>query len=101
MSFKDNLIAMQLKPYLNNLLNGQGEVLEIKIDTSIKKIGGSIRLNSEPEIITLEVERYEILHEDGNYFLHLINPTSSHEELLKKYLTKEKYPIPDIAANFL
>jgi hypothetical protein len=101
MSFKDNLIAMQLKSYLNDLLKDQGEVLEVKLDTTKKSINGTLKLNSEPEKVLLSVEKYEISKENDKYFLNLHAVTSSHEELLKKHLTKNRYEIPAIAAQML
>ena len=66
---KDRLISERIKQELNTHLAKYGEVLDVKLNTRERSVQLSIKLKGEPDPITVNIGKYELIKEDTKLWL--------------------------------
>jgi hypothetical protein len=96
---KDRLISERIKQELNLQLARYGEVLDVKLNTREQSVQLSIKLKGEPDPITVNIGKYELIKEGDQLWLSV---DSQSIEASREWLTlvlqdqagRQRLPIP-------
>jgi len=96
---KDRLISERIKQELNAQLARYGEVLDVKLNTRERSVQLSIKLKGEPDPITVNIGKYELIKEGDQLWLSI---DSQSIEASREWLTlvlqdqagRQRLPIP-------
>jgi hypothetical protein len=96
---KDRLISERIKQELNTRIARYGEVLEVKLNTRQRSVQLSIKLKGEPDPITVNVGKYELIKEDTKLSLSVDSQSigASREWLtllLQDQAGRHRLPVP-------
>ncbi len=105
MGAKDWLIERAAVAMLNqSVLKPYGELKQLKLDSSLRRIEAELELKGEPQPVQLKVGNYEIVQEEGAAFLVLHEVSTSREWLTKlagDFLVGRKLALPQQIQPFL
>jgi hypothetical protein len=96
---KDRLISERIKQELNAQLARYDEVLDVKLNTRERSVQLSIKLKGEPDPITVNIGKYELIKEGDQLWLSV---ESQSIEASREWLTlvlqdqagRQRLPIP-------
>jgi hypothetical protein len=96
---KDRLISERIKQELTTHLARYGEVLDVKLNTRERAVQLSIKLKGEPDPITVNIGKYELIKEDTKLWLSV---DSQSIEASREWLTlllqdqagRRRLPVP-------
>jgi hypothetical protein len=81
-SSKDRLVESMAPGLLNkSLFKPYGRVVELKLNSRDKALELTLELKGEQELLHINVQDYELLQEDGHYFLTIKKVSTSREWL--------------------
>ncbi|WP_457607854.1 hypothetical protein [Nitratifractor sp.] len=103
-SIKDSALSRALALAMGTYLQEVGEVRDLRLDTREKNIELTLLLRGEPAPVSLRVESYEIVEEEGRYYLRAGKLSCSREwiELIAaRHLPKLRIEIPARYAKML
>jgi hypothetical protein len=66
---KDSCLSFGAQKFINYKLSKVGKVLKLKLDSDTKTIEIEIMLDGEKEPLSVRVERYWTIEEDGHHYL--------------------------------
>ena len=101
---KDKTLAQGLTLALNARMKRYGEVLRLQIDSKAKSIDIEILLKGEKEPIHIAVNRYEVIEEEGHWYLQAREIVSSREwinAVAESFLAGQRLEIPERYAKML
>jgi hypothetical protein len=96
---KDRLISERIKQELNTHLARYGEVLDVRLNTRERSVQLSIKLKGEPDPITVNIGKYELIKEDTKLWLSVDRQSieASREWLtllLQDQAGRQRLPVP-------
>lgn len=103
-AMKNSAISMGLKAFLNDRFGKYGEVLDLSLDTEQSKIVAHAMLRGEKEPLTINIDRYKLLQEDGKTFLTIEEVSTTREwitTLLNRVLDGRRVELPSGVRHFL
>ncbi|MRI83925.1 MAG: hypothetical protein C6I00_05835 [Nitratiruptor sp.] len=68
-NIKEKIVALAMKQLFNRHIQEFGEILYLGLDSENKEIEMEVMLRGEQEPLIVRVRGYEIVEEDGNYYL--------------------------------
>jgi len=101
---KDKTISFSVKTILNIKFKEYGEMLKLNLDSTNKTIELEVMLKGEKEPLEIKVNQYEIIQENGKYFIHINGLKTSREwinVIAKNYLEDEKFELDSKLAEVL
>ncbi len=102
---KDRVMEQAALAYLNSqILTPYGQAISLRIDSSAKTIRVDLNLKGEASPVMIEIAGYEIVNEDGRYFLIVQSARTSREWLTALASTRlcgQRIEIPESAGSWL
>jgi hypothetical protein len=99
-SIKDSLASGAAKALLAGRIERYGRLLDLRIRSRAKTLSAVIQLAGETEEVRIEVGRYQVTGESGNFVLVIEEVTASREWLqllLEDFLVGKPLPVPGVA----
>lgn len=101
---KDLMTSKAARAYLNNVISRYGEVQDLKIDSSKRRIDVVCRLNGEVSPIGVTIERYQIEEEGPKKFVQILDSKATRpwlQAVLQDHLHGRRFEVPSWAAAAL
>lgn len=101
---KDLMTSKAARAYLNNLIGRYGEVQDLRIDSSRRKIDVVCRLNGEVSPIGVTIERYELAEDGAKKFVQVLDSSATRpwlQAVLRDHLHGRRFEVPPWAATAL
>jgi hypothetical protein len=102
---KDRVLEKMALPVLNNsILQPYGRAMKLRIDSAAKTVVVELELKGEPELVQLQINKYELIRaEDGSYAIIKDLRTSKEwlTTLAERHLLNRRLKLPPQAANLL
>jgi hypothetical protein len=101
---KDALASQAARTFVNGQIARYGHVKELKIDSRSKSVAVVFELIGENEPVSVRVERYLIVSENGQLFMEIESCTCSRpwlQNLLADYACGRRLALPAWAAKVL
>jgi len=93
-----------LRVAINIKLKGQNRMLKLDIDSKMKSLTASIKLEGEDDILDIEIKRYQLEMIDGKYMLTIEGLHASKpwiETIARSFVEGKSYEIPSEYARLL
>lgn len=103
-AMKDGAIAVAIKTWVNDRYGDYGEIRDVVVDTASARIEAHMMMRGEREAITIKIDRYELIKDDGKAFLTIHKLSTTREWitlLLNKLLDGRRFELPGAVARFL
>jgi len=78
-NIKDFTLSKLLEIGINYKLKGIGKMLNLNIDSKNKKINLEVMLKGEKEPFSISINKFDILEENGKYYITIVNIDASRE----------------------
>ena len=96
-AIKDTALSKGLQLTANSLIKEYGRVLKLNIDSKDKSIDLEVMLDGEVEPISIKVDKYNIIEENGKKFIEIDNITTSRSWLNRvatNFINGKKFELP-------
>ncbi len=100
-ALKDKITSNAARAYCNPLLARYGEVTELRIDSTKRRMEVVCLLEGEAAPIAVTIERYEITDVGGEKFVHIAATRCTRpwvQHFIEDHLYGRKFPLPSWAA---
>lgn len=101
---KDNALSKGVQFAINVKIKEFGEMLKFNLDSQNKTIELEIMLDGEKEPLNVKINSYEIVEENGKYYISVKDITTSRKWInvvASEHLNNQKFEIPEIYAKML
>lgn len=101
---KDLMTSKAARAYANNMIARYGEVEELKIDSSRRRIDLVCRLNGEVSPIGVTIERYQVEDDGARKFVRVLDSSATRpwlQAVLRDHLHGRRFELPSWAATAL
>lgn len=102
--FKDKTLSQGLALAINTRIKRYGKMLNLKLDSKRKTIELDILLKGEKELIHVTVNQYEVIEEEGRWYLLAREIVTSREwinTVAESFLKGQRFAIPEQYAKML
>jgi len=103
-NIKDFTISKLLEIGINYKLKGIGKMLNLNIDSKSKKINLEVMLKGEKESLKITINSFEVLEENGKFFITFENIDTSREWInvvSENFLKNRKFEVNGKIAKML
>jgi hypothetical protein len=102
---KDRLVEGAALSYLNGtLLAPYGRATDLRIDSAAKSLAIEVELKGEATPVQIEITDYELVKEEGRYFVTIKGARTSREwltALAEDHLLNRRFEVPAQAGSML
>ena len=95
-NIKNTAISELAKKFVNNFIRDYGEMVNLKVDSKNKNIELEVLLKGEKESIFINIEEYEVIHNDDSNYIKFKNMSASREWI---EVLIQNIAIPNFAPN--
>ncbi len=103
-AMKDGALGVAIRTWANDRYGEYGEIREVNVDTQAARIIAKVQMRGEREAISVSIERYELIQENGKVFLKIIRLTTTREwitRLLNRLLDGRRFELPASVGRIL
>ncbi len=101
---KDGALSVGLRAFFNEKFGEYGEVRDCAVDTAKGSIVAHVVMRGERDPITVTIDRYELLQDDGKVFIVIRKLTTTRQWitlLLNRVLDGRRFEIPASVSKIL
>lgn len=101
---KEGALGVAIKTWANDRYGDYGEIREVSVDTKAARIVAKVQMRGERDIITVTVDRYELIEEGAKVFLRITKLTTTREWitlLLNRLLDGRRFELPASVGRIL
>ncbi|MFP5307145.1 MAG: hypothetical protein ACLGI7_15155 [Gammaproteobacteria bacterium] len=101
---KDGALAVGLRAFFNDKFGEYGDVRDCAVDTAKGRIVAHVLMRGEREPLTITIERYELITEDGKVFIVIRKLSTTRQWitlLLNRVLDGRRFEIPASVSKIL
>jgi hypothetical protein len=101
---KDKAVSKGAKAAINTQIKEYGEMLKFNLNSADKSIEVEVMLEGEKEPLSVKVDRYEMIQENGKYYVKIYGVQTSRawiNTVASTYLEGKAFEIPAEYAKLL
>lgn len=103
-AMKDGALGIGLRKFFNEKFGEYGDVQDCVVDTKAGRVTAQVIMRGERDPITITINRYEMVNEDGKTFFTVRQVTTSRAWitlLLNKVLDGRRFEVPASVGRIL